>query len=143
MRNQPPQSYYNDEMTVLLDSDTLIRAATHSLCCLLHPISNSSCHAFSAFLKFLLSRAGVACLARNCPLRPPRFAALLHHAFSNSLSRDDDLFFPQNIDPDYHESSRLLASTVLIEPDRQTCSLIHCCSAVHVSCGCAGVRTLR
>ena len=37
----------------------------------------------------------------------------LHHC------RDDDPFFPQNIDPDYHESSRLLASTVLIEPDRQ------------------------
>ena len=28
MRNQPPQSYNNDEMTVLLDSDTLYHATT-------------------------------------------------------------------------------------------------------------------
>jgi hypothetical protein len=51
-------------------------------------------------------------------VRRPASSNLLHHHIQHHC-RDDDLFFPQNIDPDYHESSRLLASTVLIEPDRQ------------------------
>ena len=41
MRNQPPQSYNNDEMTVLLDSDTQYRACIHSFPLLPLPIFNT------------------------------------------------------------------------------------------------------
>ena len=115
MRNQPPQSYNNDEMTVLLDSDTQSRARIHSFPLLPLPI-------FNATISFASARL-LRCVTLLCACDwPPSVAGPFPPSLQRrplALARDDDPFFPQNIDPDYHESSRLLASTVLIEPDRQ------------------------
>ncbi len=59
------------------------------------------------------------------PWSVPDASPPLVYIYPHFLSRDDDLFFPQNIDPDYYESSRLLASTVLIEPDRLSSTTIY------------------
>ena len=141
MRNQPPQSYYNDEMTVLLDSDTpSLRRSPPS-----PPRPNLFCFTFLSWVSlFCLKcsspyryylhplRVEVSCILGPSP--PPHM-----HCFS--LSRDDDLFFPQNIDPDYYESSRLLASTVLIEPDRRILYFTLSCSLItsHAAAQCSAV----
>ncbi len=120
MRNQPPQSYNNDEMTVLLDSDTRAKSRHHApLLPSPHNVIKSLAVSPSNFLSDLLPKHEAAVLLIPSPMVStpcrPSPSIYIHPHF---LSRDDDLFFPQNIDPDYHESSRLLASTVLIEPDR-------------------------
>ena len=116
MRNQPPQSYNNDEMTVLSDSDTRTKRR-HSPPALL-PTHSTSALFSSPFLKCLsFCRLNVIPIRFALPIASSSVRLLPSRHF-NTLCRDDDLFFPQNIDPDYYESSRLLASTVLIEPDR-------------------------